>query len=165
MRKGGSGFIPEQARGKPQIDGRLTAYVCRERTCSPPMTTFEAVIAALDDLGSRGSVSTADGEPRRQRADARHRRTVAVAAVSAKSSGNPAVRTTIVNRPARAAQRTLKTVVFNARTGARFDGILACLRRPPLADADVIMLCEADWRTAPIRSIARLPPISPPRSE
>jgi len=46
---GGSGFLPEQARGKPQVNGQLTAYVCRERTCSPPITTFEAVIAALDD--------------------------------------------------------------------------------------------------------------------
>ena len=45
----GSGFIPEPARGKPQVNGQLTAYVCRERTCSAPMTTFEAVIAALDD--------------------------------------------------------------------------------------------------------------------
>lgn len=53
---------------------------------------------------------------------------------------------TIVNRPARPARRTLKTIVFNARTGARFDGILACLRRPQLADADVILLCEADCR-------------------
>ncbi|MEA2678575.1 MAG: hypothetical protein QOK03_297, partial [Candidatus Binataceae bacterium] len=43
------GFIPEQARGKPQLNGQLTAYVCRDRACSPPMTTFEAVIAALDD--------------------------------------------------------------------------------------------------------------------
>jgi uncharacterized protein YyaL (SSP411 family) len=43
------GYLPEQARGKPQIDGRLTAYVCRERTCSAPMTTFEAVAAALED--------------------------------------------------------------------------------------------------------------------
>ncbi len=46
---GGGRFIPEQARGKPQVDGRLTAYICRERACSAPMTTFEAVIAALDD--------------------------------------------------------------------------------------------------------------------
>ena len=53
---------------------------------------------------------------------------------------------TIVNRPARTAHRGLKVVVFNARSGARFQGILACLRRPPLADADVIMLCEADWQ-------------------
>jgi len=45
----GTDFIPEQARGKPQIDGRLTAYVCRERTCSPPMTTFDAIVAALAD--------------------------------------------------------------------------------------------------------------------
>jgi hypothetical protein len=58
----------------------------------------------------------------------------------------PAFGTTIVNRPARAARRMLKTIVFNARSGARFEGILACLRRPPLADADVIMLCEADWQ-------------------
>ncbi len=58
----------------------------------------------------------------------------------------PAFGTTIVNRPARAARRVLKTIVFNARSGARFEGILACLRRPPLADADVIMLCEADWQ-------------------
>ncbi|HEX3408876.1 MAG TPA: thioredoxin domain-containing protein, partial [Candidatus Binataceae bacterium] len=41
--------LPEQAQGKPQVDGRLTAYVCRERTCSPPMTSFEAMIAALED--------------------------------------------------------------------------------------------------------------------
>jgi uncharacterized protein YyaL (SSP411 family) len=45
----GTGFIPEQARGKPQLNGQLTAYVCRERACSPPMTNFEAVIAALED--------------------------------------------------------------------------------------------------------------------
>jgi endonuclease/exonuclease/phosphatase family metal-dependent hydrolase len=65
----------------------------------------------------------------------------AVAATSA-----PAFGITIVNRPARAVRSTLKVVVFNARSGARFDGILACLRCPPLADADVILLCEADWR-------------------
>ena len=53
--------------------------------------------------------------------------------------------TTIVNRPARPARGTLKAIVFNARTGAHFEGILACLRRPPLADADLILLCEADW--------------------
>jgi uncharacterized protein YyaL (SSP411 family) len=45
----GGGFIPEQARGKPQVNGQLTAYVCRERTCSTPMTTLEAVIAELND--------------------------------------------------------------------------------------------------------------------
>ncbi|HEX3408877.1 MAG TPA: hypothetical protein VHS07_01285, partial [Candidatus Binataceae bacterium] len=60
--------------------------------------------------------------------------------------GTPEFGTTLVNRPARPARSTLKLVVFNARSGARFDGILACLRREPLADADVIMLCEADWQ-------------------
>jgi endonuclease/exonuclease/phosphatase (EEP) superfamily protein YafD len=59
----------------------------------------------------------------------------------------PSFATTIVNRRARAIQRTIKTVLFNARSGARFEGILASLRRPPLAGADVIILCEADWRT------------------
>jgi endonuclease/exonuclease/phosphatase family metal-dependent hydrolase len=58
----------------------------------------------------------------------------------------PVFGTTVVNRPARAARRTLKAIVFNARSGARFEGILACLRCPPLAGADVIMLCEADWQ-------------------
>lgn len=62
-----------------------------------------------------------------------------------KLENTPAFGTTIVNRPARAVRNTIKVVVFNARTGAHFDGILACLRRPPLADADVVMLCEADW--------------------
>jgi endonuclease/exonuclease/phosphatase family metal-dependent hydrolase len=52
----------------------------------------------------------------------------------------------VVNRTARPANRTVKLVVFNARSGARFDGIVACLQRPPLAGADVILLCEADWR-------------------
>jgi uncharacterized protein len=47
--QGGGGMVPEQVRGKSQVNGQLTAYVCRDRTCSPPMTTFEAVIAALDD--------------------------------------------------------------------------------------------------------------------
>lgn len=70
-----------------------------------------------------------------------------VAQVSGENPENsPAFGTTIVNRAARLTCGTIKAVVFNARTGAHFDGILACLRRPPLADADVIMLCEADWK-------------------
>jgi len=67
--------------------------------------------------------------------------------VDEKSENTPAFDTTIVNRPARVARGTIKAVVFNARTGAHFDGIISCLRRPPLVDADVIMLCEADWKT------------------
>lgn len=69
-----------------------------------------------------------------------------IAEVSGEQLENtPAFGTTIVNRAARGARGTIKVVALNARTGAHFDGILACLRRPPLANADVIMLCEADW--------------------
>ena len=49
-------------------------------------------------------------------------------------------------RTTRPAHGWIKVVVFNARSGARFGGILRCLRQPPLADADLILLCEADWR-------------------
>jgi uncharacterized protein len=39
--------VPEPAQGKAQIDGRLTAYVCRERTCSVPITSFKALETEL----------------------------------------------------------------------------------------------------------------------
>jgi len=42
-----SGFVPEAVRGKSQIDGKLTAYVCRERTCTAPITSFEALRGEL----------------------------------------------------------------------------------------------------------------------
>ncbi len=51
----------------------------------------------------------------------------------------------VVNRPARAAHTALKVVAFNAHGGRHFDGILRCLRRAPLAGADVILLSEVDW--------------------
>ena len=38
-----SGYVTAQARGKSQVDGRLTAYVCRERVCSTPLTTFKGI--------------------------------------------------------------------------------------------------------------------------
>jgi uncharacterized protein YyaL (SSP411 family) len=41
-------ILPEAARGKKQVDGRITAYVCRERTCSAPITSFEALKAELE---------------------------------------------------------------------------------------------------------------------
>ncbi|MGA3229350.1 MAG: hypothetical protein ABSD51_05355, partial [Candidatus Binatus sp.] len=44
-----SGFIPEQVRGKRQIDGHVTAYVCREHTCTPPITTFKDLQKELAD--------------------------------------------------------------------------------------------------------------------
>jgi len=42
-----SAVLPEAARGKGQSEGRLTAYVCRERTCSAPVTAFDALEAEL----------------------------------------------------------------------------------------------------------------------
>jgi endonuclease/exonuclease/phosphatase family metal-dependent hydrolase len=51
----------------------------------------------------------------------------------------------VANRPARAARPALKVVAFNAHGGRSFDGIVKCLRRAPLAGADVILLSEADW--------------------
>ncbi|HZP45307.1 MAG TPA: hypothetical protein VFB15_06645 [Candidatus Binataceae bacterium] len=52
----------------------------------------------------------------------------------------------IVNRRRRPCGRAIKVVQFNARGGVKVEGIIRCLRRPPLAGADVIMLCEAAWR-------------------
>lgn len=42
------GFVPEQARGKSQVDGKLTGYVCRRRTCSAPLMSFKEIQAELD---------------------------------------------------------------------------------------------------------------------
>ena len=42
-----SGFIPEPAKGKSQVDGQLTAYVCRDFTCSPPQTSLAGLEAEL----------------------------------------------------------------------------------------------------------------------
>jgi uncharacterized protein YyaL (SSP411 family) len=36
-----SASLPEALRGKYQIDGQLTAYLCRSRVCSAPLTQFE----------------------------------------------------------------------------------------------------------------------------
>ncbi len=43
----GRAFVPEAARDKPQVGGGLTAYVCRERTCSAPHTSIETLEAEL----------------------------------------------------------------------------------------------------------------------
>jgi uncharacterized protein len=39
--------IPEAAAGKKQIEGRITAYVCREMTCSAPITSIEELKGVL----------------------------------------------------------------------------------------------------------------------
>ena len=52
----------------------------------------------------------------------------------------------VVNRPARAHGQTLKVIAFNAWGGRHFHRIVDCLRHPPLDEADVILLSEADWQ-------------------
>jgi uncharacterized protein YyaL (SSP411 family) len=42
-------FLPEQVRDKHQIEGKLTAYVCREHTCTPPITSFKDLQSELVD--------------------------------------------------------------------------------------------------------------------
>jgi uncharacterized protein YyaL (SSP411 family) len=42
-------FLPEQVRDKRQIDGKVTAYVCREHTCTPPITSFRDLQKELVD--------------------------------------------------------------------------------------------------------------------
>jgi len=41
-------LLPEAVAGKKQIAGRITAYVCRERVCSPPITSLDELKATLD---------------------------------------------------------------------------------------------------------------------
>jgi endonuclease/exonuclease/phosphatase family metal-dependent hydrolase len=48
----------------------------------------------------------------------------------------------VVNRAARRIGSRLRVVLLNARGGGRIREIAACLKRPPLGDADVILLCE-----------------------
>jgi endonuclease/exonuclease/phosphatase family metal-dependent hydrolase len=52
----------------------------------------------------------------------------------------------VVNRPGRAVRPPVRIVVFNAMTGRHFDGIVACLKRPPLSEASAILFCEVDWQ-------------------
>jgi len=44
-----AGFLPEQVRGKRQIGGHVTAYVCRDHMCTPPITTFKDLQKELAD--------------------------------------------------------------------------------------------------------------------
>jgi endonuclease/exonuclease/phosphatase family metal-dependent hydrolase len=54
----------------------------------------------------------------------------------------------VENRAARDPGATFKIVAFNARGGGGINGILKCLSRPPLNNPSIILLCEADSRTA-----------------
>ena len=42
-----NGELPEQLRGKLPVDGKVTAYVCRERTCTAPITEFKELAKEL----------------------------------------------------------------------------------------------------------------------
>jgi uncharacterized protein YyaL (SSP411 family) len=37
------GFLPEQVRGKNQVNAMVTAYVCRDHACTSPITEFKAL--------------------------------------------------------------------------------------------------------------------------
>jgi endonuclease/exonuclease/phosphatase family metal-dependent hydrolase len=50
----------------------------------------------------------------------------------------------VVNRAAREPGSRLRVVLLNAAGGKRFPEIVACLKRPPLQAADVILLCETN---------------------
>ena len=50
----------------------------------------------------------------------------------------------VENRAARRTQSRLRVVLLNAAGGKRFREIARCLKRPPLCDADVILLCEVN---------------------
>jgi endonuclease/exonuclease/phosphatase family metal-dependent hydrolase len=52
----------------------------------------------------------------------------------------------MLNRPPLAERRVLKVVAFNAKSGRFITEIVQRLRRPPLDEADVILLSELDWR-------------------
>jgi endonuclease/exonuclease/phosphatase family metal-dependent hydrolase len=66
-------------------------------------------------------------------------------AAMAVSSGPP-FEPMALNRAAVGARSALKVAVLNVAGGAHLDSIVACLRRPPLAAAGTLLLCEASWR-------------------
>jgi hypothetical protein len=59
---------------------------------------------------------------------------------------SPASQSVVVNRRSpEKATKLLKVVAFNAKGGCHLEGIRQCLTRPPLAQANVILVCDADW--------------------
>jgi endonuclease/exonuclease/phosphatase family metal-dependent hydrolase len=53
----------------------------------------------------------------------------------------------VVNRAARPSRSKIRVVLLNVKGGPRLRAVEACLKRPPLVDADVILLCEANSGT------------------
>jgi endonuclease/exonuclease/phosphatase family metal-dependent hydrolase len=63
----------------------------------------------------------------------------------------------VVNRePREPTVASLKVITFNAKGGRHLDGIRRCLMDRPLAGANVILLCDADWgrRRSGFRTVA-----------
>jgi endonuclease/exonuclease/phosphatase family metal-dependent hydrolase len=71
-----------------------------------------------------------------------HRNALDLTAAAAKLT--PPFPPIVVNRAARRPESRLRVVLLNAAGGKRFREIVACLKRPPLRDADVILLCEVN---------------------
>ncbi|HEY6298559.1 MAG TPA: endonuclease/exonuclease/phosphatase family protein [Candidatus Binatus sp.] len=76
-----------------------------------------------------------------------HRNALDLTAAAAKLT--PPFPQIVVNRDARRPESRLRVVLLNAAGGRRFREIVACLKRPPLRDADVILLCEVNAGTKP----------------
>jgi endonuclease/exonuclease/phosphatase family metal-dependent hydrolase len=76
-----------------------------------------------------------------------HRNALDLTAAAAKLT--PPFPPIVVNRDARRPESRLRVVLLNAAGGKRFREIVACLKRPPLRDADVILLCEVNAGTKP----------------
>ncbi len=53
----------------------------------------------------------------------------------------------VVNRTARPSRSRIRVVLLNVAGGNRLSEVVTCLKRPPLGDADVILLCEANSGT------------------
>src|SRR5260370_36778692 len=59
----------------------------------------------------------------------------------------PYFRPSVVHRAARPVRSQMRVVLLNLAGGSRLNAVVDCLKRPPLRDADVILLCEADSGT------------------
>src|SRR5258708_6201030 len=56
----------------------------------------------------------------------------------------------VANRAAKPVRSRIRVVLLNIAGGHQLSVVVDCLKRPPLNDADVILLCEADsgtWRS------------------
>lgn len=57
----------------------------------------------------------------------------------------------VENRPPARSKGPFRVVAFNAQSGMRFEGILACLKSQVLSAASILLLCEVDIGTRRVR--------------